>query len=386
MVRRLAAGTMFRRWYLIHKWTSLFCTGFLLVLCLTGLPLIFHDEIEEWLNEFAEPSADPRLTARASLEGIVEDARARHPSDAIQFLTREDDRPSWLVSFGKTPDAVEASAMYRYDSRNGAFLHEVPLRQGLLFFLLTLHVELFAGLPGTLLLGAMGMLFVASIVSGVVVYGPFMRKLLFGTVRRGPSLRLTWLDLHNLLGIATLLWVLVVGGSGVINTLARPLLGLWQATELIEMTAPWKGTAAPLERRTVDEAVAAAEAIEPAMTTSVIAFPGTPFASPYHYTVFLRGQTPLTARLLKPVLVEVATAEVSATRELPWYLTGLLLSQPLHFGDYGGLPLKVIWGLLDLITIVVLISGLFLWWKKRKMSVEQLLVEGEAPVLARVTQ
>mgnify|MGYP003918295757 CR=1 FL=1 len=35
-----------RLWYLVHKWTSLACTAFLLMLCLTGLPLIFHDEID----------------------------------------------------------------------------------------------------------------------------------------------------------------------------------------------------------------------------------------------------------------------------------------------------------------------------------------------------
>ena len=34
-------------WSLVHKWTSLICTLFLLMLCITGLPLIFHDEIDE---------------------------------------------------------------------------------------------------------------------------------------------------------------------------------------------------------------------------------------------------------------------------------------------------------------------------------------------------
>jgi uncharacterized iron-regulated membrane protein len=50
---------------------------------------------------------------------------------------------------------------------------------------------------------------------------------------------------------------------------------------------------------------------------------------------------------------------------MPWYATALFMSQPLHFGDYGGLPLKIIWALLDIATIVVLISGLYLWWTKR---------------------
>jgi len=39
----------------------------------------------------------------------------------------------------------------------------------------------------------------------------------------------------------------------------------------------------------------------------------------------------------------------------------LLLSEPLHFGDYGGLPMKILWAALDIITIIVLGSGLYLW-------------------------
>jgi uncharacterized iron-regulated membrane protein len=37
--------------------------------------------------------------------------------------------------------------------------------------------------------------------------------------------------------------------------------------------------------------------------------------------------------------------------------------------------LKILWALLDGITIVVLISGLYLWWRKRHVSIEQLLAE-----------
>ena len=43
----------------------------------------------------------------------------------------------------------------------------------------------------------------------------------------------------------------------------------------------------------------------------------------------------------------------------------LQLSQPLHFGDYGGLPLKLLWAALALFTIVVLGSGLYLWLGRR---------------------
>jgi len=39
-----------RIWFLVHKWTSLIATVFLLLLCLTGLPLIFHEEIEHYFE------------------------------------------------------------------------------------------------------------------------------------------------------------------------------------------------------------------------------------------------------------------------------------------------------------------------------------------------
>jgi uncharacterized iron-regulated membrane protein len=45
-----------RRWSWIHKWSSLVCTVFMLLLCVTGLPLIYHHEIGALLgNEVAAP-------------------------------------------------------------------------------------------------------------------------------------------------------------------------------------------------------------------------------------------------------------------------------------------------------------------------------------------
>lgn len=364
-----------KRWYRIHKWTSLVCTLFLLMLCVTGLPLIFRDELSIWLGDAVEPPE--HVTARASvdLDALVRDAQARRPQDAVKFLIRDDHYPMWSVSLGDTPTAQENSALYMYDSRTGDFLKEFPIGHGLVHVLLTLHVEMFAGLPGTLFLGFMGLVFVASVVSGVALYGPFMRKLPFGAVRHDRSPRLRWLDLHNVLGIVTVLWVLVVGITGVVNTLDRPLLGYWQMTEVADMLRPWKDRNAPPTMRPVDDVIRAAERAAPNMAVRFAAFPGTPFAGPYHYMVFMRGQTPLTARLLKPLLIEAETARVSDARNMPWYLTALLLSQPLHFGDYGELPLKILWTLFDLIAIVVLMSGLYLWWKKRSLSAEQLFAE-----------
>ena len=75
--------------------------------------------------------------------------------------------------------------------------------------------------------------------------------------------------------------------------------------------------------------------------------------------------------LQKDPIVRVAkgfgnSQELYVIREMPWYNQMLSLSQPLHFGDYGGLPLKILWAILDVITLIVLGSGLYLWITRRK--------------------
>jgi uncharacterized iron-regulated membrane protein len=63
-------------------------------------------------------------------------------------------------------------------------------------------------------------------------------------------------------------------------------------------------------------------------------------------------------------MVDACSGTVDGVAPMPWYMKALLLAQPLHFGDYGGLAMKVLWALLDLASIVVLGSGLYLWLGK----------------------
>ena len=72
---------------------------------------------------------------------------------------------------------------------------------------------------------------------------------------------------------------------------------------------------------------------------------------------------------------------MDAVRPMPWYMKALLLAQPLHFGDYGGMPMKLLWAALDLLTIGVLVTGLRLWLGRGRMrarrQVADLLLAGE---------
>lgn len=366
----ISARTL-RIWAWLHKWSSLVSTLFMLLLCLTGLPLIFHHQIGEWLGTEVEAPAMPAGAPRVGLDAVMKVAEERFPGKHGMFVSQEpDDDAVWFVTMSDTPTSETDLKQVAVDARSGLPLAEPKLDRGLMFVVHTLHVDLFAGQAGKLFLGFMALLMLVAIVSGVVLYAPFMRKLRFGEVRRERSARVKWLDLHNLLGIVTLTWAFVVAATGMINTWADQVVQFWRNDQMAEMVAPYRGLP-PLQRLgSLEKAVAAARAQEPSMKIGFIAFPGTVFSSEHHYGVFMRGDTPMTARLFKPVLVDATTGAVTASRSPPWYLSALLLSQPLHFGDYAGVPMQWLWAVLDVATIIVLGSGLYLWLGKRA-SVKQ---------------
>lgn len=378
----MTRGTI-RIWYLVHKWTSLICTAFLLMLCITGLPLIFHDEIDALTGEATMEAGGPASSGDGPgllpLDTMLAKAAAARPGEVPVFMAFDNDRPLMTITTAPAPDSPgSAMTIQLFDRSTGAPVGQVQ-EEGVMHFILELHIDMFLGLPGMLFLGAMGVLFVVAIVSGVVLYAPFMRKLDFGTLRTKRSARLKWLDYHNLLGVVALAWMLVVGLTGVINTLATPIMQLWQQTELAEMTRAYEGQGAlpPARYGSLDKAMAAARKALPGNNPQFIAFPGGAYSSKHHYAVFFQGDTPLTERLLTPALIDAETGAFTEARPMPWYNQALSLSQPLHFGDYGGLPMKILWALLTMFTIIVLGSGLYLWLGKHRTPLDARVREVE---------
>jgi uncharacterized iron-regulated membrane protein len=371
----MMSRTAVKGWYLVHKWTSLVCTLFLLMFCLTGLPLIFAHEIDEATR--APVLAEVPAGRTADLDRVVATAVADKPGMQPLYVTWDTDKPILYVTVGPKPEATAEQMKYeQYDARTGERLVTPPLDEGVMHVLLEIHANLMLGLPGQLFLGAIGIVFLVAVGSGVVVYAPFMRKLRFGAVRKDRSARVKWLDTHNMVGIVTLGWVSVVGLTGFIICMSVPVTMIWQADQLAEMAAPY-ANAKPVTGRlaSVNDAVATVRRAVPDARVSFIAWPGTGYSTKHHYMVALAGNTPLTERLINPAMVDAKTGRLTDLRSMPWYVQALFLSAPLHFGDYGGLPLKIVWALLDCAAIVVLGTGLYLWLGKRRVPLDRRVLE-----------
>jgi len=365
-----------KNWFNIHKWSSLICTIFLLMLCITGLPLIFTHEIDDYFGAGTEPPAIPGATTSLNKDVILQAALAEKPGKVIKYIfwdVKEHPHQMFLTLADSTEAPIAEDHYLTMDVRTAKVLDAIPNELNFMLVMYYLHVEMLAGLPGKLFLGLMGVLYILAIVSGIVLYAPIMKRFNFGMIRTEKSNRVRWLDMHNMLGIVTLAWVTVVGLTGVINTLADPAMDLWREGQLAEMVASYKDKpAAKGNLASIENAVEQAKKAAPDLDVSFIAYPGTLYSSEHHYAVYMIGTTPLTSRIIQPALIDARTGELTDTRPMPWYLNTIYLSQPFHFGDYGGLPLKVLWAIFDIAAIIVLISGLYLWFARRKAKAAQL--------------
>ncbi|MEM6537361.1 MAG: PepSY-associated TM helix domain-containing protein [Pseudomonadota bacterium] len=364
-----AAGI--RRWHSVHKWTSLVSTLFMLIACVTGLPLIFSDEIDALgRNLNSAPSAiASNVSKAATLDEMAATARQERPDKHLQLLFRDDADPG-ITSFamGDTLDGPIGSAEYlRIDDASGKAVDSFRANDGVMGFLFEVHARLMAGVGGTLFLGVMAMALTVSIISGVVLYSPFMRRRSFAVIRLNKSKRVRWFDLHNALGIVLTAWLLMVSITGIINTWAAPITNYWMLNDMQRIVEQDETPipAEPAKLSSIDDAMKAASSVIDAGEMLFIAMPGSELSSERHYVVVFVGETPVTSRLYYGAVINAHSGELIAAPELPAYLAIALLSQPLHFGDYGGLALKLVWLVFGVGSVILLWSGLVLWWRKR---------------------
>lgn len=101
-----------RRWSWIHKWSSLVCTVFMLLLCLTGLPLIYSHQIGELLGNEVEPpalsaaqAAQVAVAPRADLDRVIAAGKARYPDKVMMYMSQDADQPAlWFLTMGAHPN------------------------------------------------------------------------------------------------------------------------------------------------------------------------------------------------------------------------------------------------------------------------------------------
>lgn len=369
----MAGRRLFRTSLWLHRWSSLIATPFFLILCLTGTVLIFHEEIDSALG-YVPSAGIVTGVARLAVESIAA-VRAAHPSDRILLVERDDQESPGRLSFFVAPKGDKtfdrAHPVYVESATSKLLPATDPAKTPTGLFL-ELHSEWFMGPLGEVFGAVVALLVLISVVSGIVIYAPYVRNVALGVLRRGRGARLLQIDLHNFFGAIVLGWILVVTCTGFMLGFGSVAQMLWQNTELKALkhrleTPGQLDQEDPVVR--FDRAPAAAEQAQPGWRATSVVYPGTDLSTAQHYTVLLFGTKGVRERMFRIALVNAHTGTVDDLRDLPLYLRAIQISQPLHFGDYGGVGLKLFWVLCSWLALFITGNGAWLWWNRRRQAV-----------------
>lgn len=359
----------FKLFYKVHIYVGLFVALHLIVLTLTGSVLLFKDEIEGNDSHHGHHE-DVELPP---VDTFFQNLLLKYPNERpLAFSLEEADSNIAQLRLG-----LNDSKFFRESRRVYFNIHTgeevgAPKQTGsFMDFILRLHREFLLGSNGKIYVALIGLLYVFTLISGFLIYGNFAKKTRFGEVRR-QSLRTSSGDLHRFLGMAVFAWGLLIGITGLFLGLSSTLIKVFQYSELQKLTIQYP-TAPTGPRASFDKVLASAKAALPETTFDYLAFPDTQFSPPGHFLVLMHGNTPWTERLVELVVIDAVTGELTEVRALPWYLKFTMLSEPLHFGNYGGLYLKILWLFMSLVSLALPVLGIYIWWDRRRKKSPQSL-------------
>jgi uncharacterized iron-regulated membrane protein len=359
-----------RKLYRLHSWIGLFVAVHAVVLFLSGALLLFRDEIEQ---SFAPEQAALSARELTSKDFVAAEKMARDlfPNDRILSVAADENSPN-LIQIRMGIDGAKnfrGARRLAYDSLTGSQAIEVK-RSGFFEWLLELHRDLLMGSKGKLYVAFVGLLYLFTLVSGFVIYGGFMKKKAFSEMRR-QSPRALYADLHKYLGVATFAWAFLIGATGVFLALNSTLLKIYQATELRTITQSLqRSDVREADASSFESALAKLATLKATAALDFVAFPDTEFAPAGSFLILIKGTGRFDERLSELAILSTDANGGGEIRSLPGYLKALMLSEPLHFGDYGGLPLKIVWLILTLMTLMLPLTGIYVWVKRKFLNRE----------------
>lgn len=204
----------------VHSWVGIIAGLFLFVAFYAGAVTMFEEPLQSWASA---PVALPPPVSLERTPELLQKALAAHPEARTDYtiaVTPEDaqrGRLTWDGSGGQVHHAPTQVMAAGLDAEgNLVVVPKTPSDAAR--FVDVLHQQVGLPLPHTpamILMGIVALLYAIALVSGVIAYLPALVKTLFA-VRLGQSVRKRWLDLHNLLGLFSLPFHLVMAISSVV--------------------------------------------------------------------------------------------------------------------------------------------------------------------------
>lgn len=355
-------------WIRLHRWVALGLGWMLILSGFTGAVLVFAKPLDRWLNpSLFVASGAPAGSATLTLERAQRQLRDEFGAQASITLRppREPGETFWVLVRGAWRGTVYL------DPASGRELGRRGETEGLFNTLFKLHSSLWLQDRGKALLAFGALAYLALLLTGLVLWWPR---------RWPPSWRIEWrrgltralFETHRVMGAALGLLVAVSVATGAYMAW-RPLGGVVNALAGIAPAAaprlpssPVSSPSAGSATNDLDRMVAVARAQFAHSTVGYVQLPP--------------PDRPLRVRLILPddphpngltsVWIDPRTAGVLAVQrwnELDPGARAVAVIYPLHTGELGGGWLEPLWVLVGLALGLLGVTGLWMWWRRRRM-------------------
>lgn len=357
----------------MHSWLGLYAGIVLAILSATGVAALFKVEIDRALNAglFTVPVAG----VAGPVASVI--ARVRHEHGAkYHFNTYPPKSPgdTWRVAFFIRKGLDFKQTEVFIDPYTASVVGERDHAASFGAFLRNIHVRLYENVIGRKLVGLAGLALLLSTLTGLWIYGGFMKGQLFAVIRRG-SLRMTMADLHKLVGVGTVVFNMMIAATGT----WLGLQGWLQPALMGDRPGTFKRSDKPIPAAQdvdyevdYDRVVARSHELFPEMVVHSLRL-----SHDGSRTVRVAGDVPGTAyerhsfslTLDKETLAELHRYDI---RDAPAAQRLFYVQESLHFGDYGGTGLKLLYVLFGLSSAALSLAGFVIYLertsRKRKQS------------------
>ena len=346
-----------------HGILGLAFAALIYLVCLTGTLAVFAGDIARWEAPGA-PVANQ--FAPGALDRAVRAAQTGGPAQATLYLTLPSPAQDGARILAYTPTEHHDWAI----ARDGTLTEQhTPFSE----FLIDLHIALH--LPrtwGAMLVGLTGVALLSVLISGILAH-PRVFKDAF-SLRRGGARRLQEADLHNRLGTWALPFHVTIALTGAILGLTTLIVGV------LAMLL-YGGNTARVYGFFFEPPPAANAAAQPLPALAPLLLDArrrSDGAAPQQLMIERAGRadariaiTSRRDRLLVPQDTTVFDARGRMVTDrhpadLPAGVTLLGGIGQLHFGWFGGLPVRLLYGLLGLALCLVTSSGVTIWLARRR--------------------
>jgi len=351
-----------KRLYKFHSWLGLIAGLGLLVIGLTGSVLVFKDELDRLLIPGLVTVKQP-LDPALSLDSLLTEFRLHLPGyEMTGWLPPAEPGLSGQV-FAKAHGEKEGKLIYVNPATGEPLANPMEWNASVMNWLLELHYTLLGDHVGAFIAGlfALGLCLLG--VTGVWLYRGFWKTLFLLRWRR--SLRIFLSDLHKMVGITSTAFNLILGFTGAYWNLTH-IIGHWiegPEPEPVKMVGP--AFELPL-----DDLLSEAQSQIPGFQLRFLSLPETTggpimlmgcladqhiFRSPYGSTVSFDSKT------------GAITDVVDSRKAGPWAQFVDSFSA-LHFGNFGGWPVKILWCLGGLSPGILAVSGAMMYFKRSRIG------------------